>query len=74
MWSITWNINEKIKVDQQSFKTYEQANTYAKYYKTLYEKHLSIFKLRKKATLTKEKTTIPSQPITYDIIKVTAQF
>jgi hypothetical protein len=39
MWSIVWNIDGVQKKDEQSFRSSEQARTYAKYYHRVLEKH-----------------------------------
>ena len=39
MWSIVWNIENKIKHDVLSFSTEAQALKYAQYYKSLLEIH-----------------------------------
>ena len=67
MWSITWNINEKSKVDQRSFHTYEQADVYAKYYKTIYEKHLVLYKLKNKSSEESSYKNHREQPVSYEI-------
>jgi hypothetical protein len=41
MWSIIWKFNNKIKGDPVLFKTQEQANEYAEYYKLIFRSHLN---------------------------------